>query len=184
MGLDASKNTDEEGFDFQREFFRTLTEDIYSYNETSIRVGVFAYDDTIHLQSKLWSNMKTSEVAAMNAIDSLNYTNGNDVPYVDHALRFVLASFDDDIARNKARECSEKVLMMVITEHGKKWSEGRREVARLREIGIKLVFVHVGDKTIKFEFGKNLSVPTYNELNSQNNVGNASYFLRTIFTEG
>lgn len=187
MGLDASKNTDEHGFNFQREFFRNLTEEIYIYNETDIRVGVFAYDDTIKLypQTMLWPKQTTLKTKVIEAIDTLNYTNENDNPYLDHALRFALASFDDDIAENKARECSEKVLMMVVTDEVQKWSNGRKGLARLQEIGVKLFFVLVGNKLLEMiEPGENLIVPTFDELNSINNLGNTTYFLRTMLAEG
>ncbi|XP_061197143.1 uncharacterized protein LOC133205361 [Saccostrea echinata] len=189
LGLDASKNTkNEEDFNFQREFFKAVTETIYDQKDVSIRVGVFAYDDTIRLypKTRIWSDQNSTKTEVIENIESLNYTNGNDNPYLDHALRFVLAIFDDDRAENRERECSEKVLVMVVTDQIKKWSDGSKELVRLKEMGVKPFFIAVGNKgreinlikTEKYSF-----FTSFKELNSPNNSKNSSDFIERTLTE-
>lgn len=188
FGLDLSKNTDETQFNQQRQFFQELIEELYSYNdtETSNRVGVFAYDDTIriHPKTELWPLGNMTEIEAKNAIKTLNYSNGTDNPYLDHALRFVFASLDDDRYKNKDRECSEKILMLVVTDFVEKWSNGQRDLARLKTMGVKVLFVVVGKEAeseiIKLE--EKLIVSSFD--NFMDIQTNASQFLRNILEEG
>ncbi|XP_062569019.1 uncharacterized protein LOC134231114 [Saccostrea cucullata] len=190
LGLDASVNTkNEEDFNYQREFFKEITETIYNHSETSIRVGVFAYDDTIKLypQKRIWSDQNSTKIDVIDNIGSLNYTSGNDKPYLDHALRFVLAIFDDDRAENRERECSEKILIMVVTDQVKKWTDGSKELARLKEMGIKSFFIVVGKngksvnviKTEEYSF-----VTSFKELGSSEILKNSSNFLERTLIKG
>lgn len=75
IGLDLSKNTNESQFDQQRQFFQELIEGLYLYNDTdtSYRVGVFAYDDTIiKPKNKLWPLGNMTEFEAKEALKPFN----------------------------------------------------------------------------------------------------------------
>lgn len=87
-------------------------------------------------------NYAVSQMAPLSF--SFNYSIDQNNPYLDHALRFVLASLDDDRSNNKDRECSEKILVLVVTDIVEKWSNGKRDLARLKTMGVKTLFVVVG----------------------------------------
>lgn len=164
-----------------------MIEELYLYNDTdtSNRVGVFAYDDTIiHPKTKLWPLGNMTESEAKDAIKTFNYSNDQDNPYLDNALRFVLANLDDDRSKNKDRECSEKILMLVVTDFVEKWSNGQRELARLKTMGVKTFFVVVGaaaDNDVLKGEEKWIVSSFDNSMDIQTNV---SHFLRNILEEG
>lgn len=190
IGLDLSKNTNDRNFNQQRQFFQEMTEELYSFNgtATSIRVGVFAYDDTIriHPKTELWSKGNMTEQEVEDAIKTVNYSNNNDYPYFDHALRFVLATLDDDRSKNKERECSEKILILVVTELIEKWSDGQRDLARLKKMGVKvlLVVVRKAAESDVIELEDKLVFSSFDELVSTDIKTNASEFIRNIVEDG
>lgn len=187
IGLDLSKNTNESQFDQQRQFFQELIEGLYLYNDTdtSYRVGVFAYDDTIiKPKNKLWPVGNMTEFEAKEALKPFNYSIDQNNPYLDHALRFVLASLDDDRSNNKDRECSEKILVLVVTDIVEKWSNGKRDLARLKTMGVKTLFVVVG-KAADSELLKGEEILIVSSFNNSMDIQtNASHFLRNILEEG
>lgn len=187
IGLDLSKNTNESQFDQQRQFFQELIEGLYLFNDTdtSYRVGVFAYDDTIiKPKNKLWPLGNMTEFEAKEALKPFNYSIDQNNPYLDHALRFVLASLDDDRSNNKDRECSEKILVLVVTDIVEKWSNGKRDLARLKTMGVKTLFVVVG-KAADSELLKGEEILIVSSFNNSMDIQtNASHFLRNILEEG
>lgn len=187
IGLDLSKNTNESQFDQQRQFFQELIEGLYLYNDTdtSYRVGVFAYDDTIiKPKNKLWPLGNMTEFEAKEALKPFNYSFDQNNPYLDHALRFVLASLDDDRSNNKDRECSEKILVLVVTDIVEKWSNGKRDLARLKTMGVKTLFVVVG-KAADSELLKGEEILIVSSFNNSMDIQtNAAHFLRNILEEG
>lgn len=56
----------------------------------------------------------------------------------------MLVSLDDDRFNNKDRECSEKILVLVVIDIVEKWSSGKRDLVRLKIMGVKILFVVVG----------------------------------------
>lgn len=42
------------------------------------------------------------------------------------------------------RECSEKILVLVVIDIVEKWSNGKRDLVRLKIMGVKILFVVVG----------------------------------------
>lgn len=56
----------------------------------------------------------------------------------------MLVSLDDDRFNNKDRECSEKILVLVVIDIVEKWSNGKRDLVRLKVMGVKILFVVVG----------------------------------------
>lgn len=56
----------------------------------------------------------------------------------------MLVSLDDDRFNNKDRECSEKILVLVVIDIVEKWSNGKRDLVRLKIMGVKILFVVVG----------------------------------------
>lgn len=125
-----------------------------------------------------------TESEAKDAIKTFNYSNDQDNPYLDNALRFVLANLDDDRSKNKDRECSEKILMLVVTDFVEKWSNGQRDLARLKTIGVKTFFVVVGaaaDNDVLKGEEKWIVSSFDNSMDIQTNV---SHFLRNILEEG
>ena len=186
MGLDASVKSDED-FALQKKFFQNITKGLFSMERSlSIRIGVFGYADTIQLtsQNTLWSERNMSEFEANDVIDKLEKANRSNIAYLDHALRFALASFDDDRTKNRERECSEKLLMLVVTKYKDKWSSVRSDLQRLQTIGVKKIFMEIGTESPKFDLFKaveTLHVSTFKELSS---FRNGSDLLQNMAIEG
>ena len=185
MGLDASVKSDED-FALQKKFFQNITKGLFSMERSlSIRIGVFGYADTIQLtsQNTLWSERNMSEFEANDVIDKLEQANRRNIAYLDHALRFALASFDDDRTKNRERECSEKLLMLVVTKYKDKWSSVRTDLQRLQTIGVKTIFMEIGTESPKIDLKseETLRVSTFKELPSFRNV---SDLLQNMAIEG
>ena len=186
MGLDASVKSDED-FALQKKFFQNITKGLFSMERSlSIRIGVFGYADTIQLtsQNTLWSERNMSEFEANAVIDKLKKANRSNIAYLDHALRFALASFDDDNrTKNRERECSEKLLMLVVTEYKDKWSSVRRDLQSLQTIGVKTIFMEIGTESPKIDLKseETLHVSTFKELSS---FRNGSDLLQNMAIEG
>ena len=185
MGLDASVKSDED-FALQKKFFQNITKGLFSMERSlSIRIGVFGYANTIQLtsQNTLWSERNMSEFEANDVIDKLEKANRSNIAYLDHALRFALASFDDDRTKNRERECSEKLLMLVVTKYKDKWSSVRRDLQSLQTIGVKTIFMEIGTESPKIDLKseETLHVSTFKELSS---FRNGSDLLQNMAIEG
>ena len=185
MGLDASVKSDED-FALQKKFFQNITKGLFSMERSlSIRIGVFGYADTIQLTSQdtLWRERNMSEFEANDVIDKLEKANRSNIAYLDHALRFALASFDDDRTKNRERECSEKLLMLVVTKYKDKWSSVRSDLQRLQTIGVKKIFMEIGTESPKIDLKseETLHVSTFKELSS---FRNGSDLLQNMAIEG
>ena len=185
MGLDASVKSDED-FALQKKFFQNITKGLFSMERSlSIRIGVFGYANTIQLtsQNTLWPERNMSEFEANDVIDKLEKANRSNIAYLDHALRFALASFDDDRTKNRERECSEKLLMLVVTKYKDKWSSVRSDLQRLQTIGVKKIFMEIGTESPKIDLKseETLHVSTFKELSS---FRNGSDLLQNMAIEG
>lgn len=185
MGLDVSVKSDED-FALQKKFFQNITKGLFSMERSlSIRIGVFGYADTIQLtsQNTLWPERNMSEFEANDVIDKLEKANRSNIAYLDHALRFALASFDDDRTKNRERECSEKLLMLVVTKYKDKWSSVRSDLQRLQTIGVKKIFMEIGTESPKIDLKseETLHVSTFKELSS---FRNGSDLLQNMAIEG
>ena len=185
MGLDVSVKSDED-FALQKKFFQNITKGLFSMERSlSIRIGVFGYADTIQLtsQNTLWPERNMSEFEANDVIDKLEQANRRNIAYLDHALRFALASFDDDRTKNRERECSEKLLMLVVTKYKDKWSSVRSDLQRLQTIGVKKIFMEIGTESPKIDLKseETLHVSTFKELSS---FRNGSDLLQNMAIEG
>ena len=185
MGLDVSVKSDED-FALQKKFFQNITKGLFSMERSlSIRIGVFGYANTIQLtsQNTLWPERNMSEFEANDVIDKLEKANRSNIAYLDHALRFALASFDDDRTKNRERECSEKLLMLVVTKYKDKWSSVRSDLQRLQTIGVKKIFMEIGTESPKIDLKseETLHVSTFKELSS---FRNGSDLLQNMAIEG